>query len=188
MASLKIEERFVLPAPPDEVFDYLRDPERVAVCLPGASLDGANEDGSWSGAIRVKIGAVSMAYRGTMRFLEVDERTRRVLLEGKGRERAGDGSVQMTMEGVVSSADGGSEVVLKSTVRLSGRIVRFARGMIQGVSREIFRQFTACVGKAMAAEESSQPRDAAVPAEVGALGLMWTALRSWVKRLLGGER
>ena len=193
MSSLTIEERFTLEAPAKRVFDYLKDPERVVVCLPGASIDERTEEGDYKGSIKVKLGTASIAYKGTMRFLEVDEENFRVRLEGKGRERSGGGSVKMTMESQVIPTDGGCEVVVESEVQLAGKIVRFARGMIQNVAQEVFRQFTACLATMVETDgaddgsSADEVQHAVVPAELSAFGLLLSAVRSWLARLFGRE-
>jgi hypothetical protein len=40
---------------------------------------------------------------------------------------------------------GGSEVLVNAEIDMVGKIVQFGRGMIEEVSRQMFRQFAACV-------------------------------------------
>lgn len=149
MSRLTIQERFELPAPPDRVFQTLVDPERVVTCLPGASLEGRDEEAEgrvYRGRITVKVGAVSIGYRGTAEFEEVDEAQRRVRVRATGREKSGSGSARMTMESRVEEGeDGGSVVTVDAEVEVAGKIVRFGRGMIERISAEIFKDFTACL-------------------------------------------
>lgn len=204
MSSLKIEERFTIDAPAEEVWRFLIDPERVVVCLPGAQLDSTDDDGAYHGAVKVRVGAVTVQYKGSMTFEELDHERRFVRMVGKGKEKGGAGSVMMTMESTVRELDGGgAEVTFESTVQLAGRIVRFGRGMIEVVSKEIFKQFTACLtekltspsaggGAGQGAGDAATPEDAAetpeAPAEaqaVAALPLLFRALRSWLLNLFG---
>lgn len=197
MASLEIQEELTLDAPPDTVFEYLSDPNRVVHCLPGAQLDEVREDGSYAGSIKVKLGAVSIAYRGTAEFHEVDPAARSLRLEGKGREKGGQGSVKMMMESRVDEADGGSRIVVHANVQLAGRVVRFARGMLEGVSKEVFRQFTECLASTIGSpsKAESEPISASgngvgeaappAPRELNAFALLWSTFLSWLKRLVG---
>jgi len=210
VSSLKIEERFTIDAPAEEVWRFLIDPERVVVCLPGAQLDSTDDDGVYHGTVKIRVGAVTVQYKGSMTFEELDHERRFVRMVGKGKEKGGAGSVMMTMESTVREMDGGgAEVTFESTVQLAGRIVRFGRGMIEVVSKEIFKQFTACLtekltspfpgrgtgeggGTGAGADDAATPEDAAAtpeaPAEaqaVAALPLLFRALRSWLLNLLG---
>ncbi len=200
MSSLKIEERFTIDAPAEEVWRFLIDPKRVVVCLPGAQLDSTDDDGAYHGAVKVRVGAVTVQYKGSMTFEELDHERRFVRMVGKGKEKGGAGSVMMTMESTVRELDGGgAEVTVESTVQLAGRIVRFGRGMIEVVSKEIFKQFTACLTEKLAGPEAGDgagaaatPDDAARTPEaraetqaVAALPLLFRALRSWLLNLFG---
>lgn len=198
MASLTIQEELTLDAPPDAVFEYLSDPNRVVHCLPGAQLDEVKDDGTYAGSIKIKLGAVSIAYRGTARFHEVDSEARSLRLEGKGREKGGQGSVKMMMESRVEAAEAGSRIVVNAEVQLAGRVVRFARGMLDNVSKEVFRQFTECLASTMGTGAESGSGDVGedgvltgdqsappAPRELNALALLWSTFLSWLKRFGG---
>ena len=68
MSNLEIQERFSLEAPPEETWRFLIDPNRVVNCLPGAELLGQTDEITYRGAVRVKIGAVTVAYSGVVVF------------------------------------------------------------------------------------------------------------------------
>jgi hypothetical protein len=65
---------------------------------------------------------------------------------GEAREVGGSGSTKVTMVSSVTALDGGgSQVSVDAEINLVGRIVQFGRGMIEEVSRQMFRQFATCV-------------------------------------------
>ncbi len=218
MSTLKIEERFELDAHADEAWAYLTQPERIVVCLPGAELTEVVDERCYAGGVKVKLGAVTMEYRGTAEFTEVDPERRVIRMEGKGRERRGGGTVTLAMESRVHELDEGRcEVTVVADIQLAGKIVRFGRGMIQAVTAEIFKEFTAsraaelAAGKARGATDAdaaAQPRPTGVPvaprptgesADVSGtaaasssealplLPLLLRSLRSWLRRLFGRE-
>ena len=143
MSNLKIEEEFEVQAPPDRVWAFLKDPSQVVVCLPGAALDEVIDERNFAGNVKVKVGPVSVAYKGKATLKEVDEENRTVLIHGAGKEKAGAGNVSMDMTGKVEPVDGGSKVSFVADVKLAGKIVRFGRGMIEGVSDQLFKEFVA---------------------------------------------
>ena len=146
-----------------------------------------------------------MSYQGTVVFEELDERERSVRLVGKGREKSGSGSAEMTMHSRVLPRDGGgSEVTVDSEIRLTGKIVRFGRGMIEAVSGEILEEFRTRLAEQLSreaeADAATGESGAAGVAGVGAGGpttgsddadrdglrlipLLLRALRSWLGRL-----
>ena len=209
MSTLKIEERFELDAHPDEAWAYLTQPERIVVCLPGAELTEVVDERNYVGGVKVKLGAVAMEYRGTAEFTEVDPEQRVIRMEGKGRERRGGGTVSLTMESRVRELEGDRcEVTVVADIQLAGKIVRFGRGMIQAVTAEIFKEFSACLAAELAAgktrgeasdgdaaaqphptgeSDAASPPAGSSPEALSLLPLLLRTLRSWQRRLFGRE-
>lgn len=153
--AFKIEERFEVQAPVERVWQYLIDPKRVVQCLPGAELLEQQDERTFSGAIKVKVGPLSMSYKGQGKFTEINEDTHQVRMVGDAREVSGSGSTKVSMLSTVSPlANGGSEVLVNADIDLVGKIVQFGRGMIEEVSRQMFRQFSTCVKKHLEVEEA----------------------------------
>ena len=142
----KIEEEFEVEAPVERVWQYLITPAKVVICIPGAELLESHDERTFLGAVKVKVGPMTMVYKGLMKFTEVDEQAHQVRLVGEGREAGGAGSAKVTMlSRVTPLASGGAQVVVQAEVDLVGKIVQFGRGMIEEVSKQLFRQFSACV-------------------------------------------
>src|SRR5215211_2844200 len=144
--AFKIEERFEVKAPVERVWNYLIDPKRVVQCLPGAELLEQHDERTFLGAIKVKVGPLAMSYKGQAKFTEINEPTHQVRMVGDAREVGGSGSTKVSMLSTVAPlASGGSEVLVNADIELVGKIVQFGRGMIEEVSRQMFRQFSTCV-------------------------------------------
>jgi uncharacterized protein len=144
--AFKIAERFEVHAPVERVWQYLTDPASVVQCLPGAELLESHDDRTFAGQIKVKVGPLSMSYKGKGSFTEVNDQTHTVRMVGDARELGGSGSTKVTMVSIVTALEGGgSQVSVDADISLVGRIVQFGRGMIEEVSRQMFRQFAACV-------------------------------------------
>ena len=47
---MRIEEKFTVDAPADDVWAFLTDPERVAAALPGAEITEKLDENTWTGA------------------------------------------------------------------------------------------------------------------------------------------
>ena len=156
--AFKIEERFEVQAPVERVWKYMIDPKRVVECLPGAQLLEQKDDQTFLGAIKVKVGPLSMSYKGQAKFTEINEQTHQVRMVGDAREVTGSGSTKVSMlSTVVPLASGGSEVSVNADVELAGKIVQFGRGMIEEVSRQMFRQFATCVKQQLEAADDPAP-------------------------------
>jgi carbon monoxide dehydrogenase subunit G len=156
--AFKIEEKFEVQAPVERVWQYLTDPKRVVACLPGAEVLEQKDDQTFLGAIKVKVGPMSMSYKGQAKFTEKNEETHQVRMVGDAREVTGSGSTKVSMlSTVVPLANGGSEVSVNADVELAGKIVQFGRGMVEEVSRQMFRQFSTCVKQHLEVAEDPQP-------------------------------
>jgi len=203
--AFKIEERFEVQAPVERVWKYLIDPARVVECLPGAELIEMKDDRNFAGAIKVKVGPLAMSYKGNAKFTEVNEETHEVRMVGDAREVGGSGSTKVSMLSTVTpGASGGSQVVVSAEVELVGRIVQFGRGMIEEVSRQMFRQFSTCVRAKLevpledaqpAAEDvhkNTEPKPAletkAVAAAPLAFRALWAIIVRFLKRLAGKDK
>ena len=194
-----VDERFVLAANADAVFAYLLDARRVVTCLPGAELTEAVDPRTFRGAMRVKVGPVTMAYRGTVLVTEADPAARRVRISGEAKESTGAGSARMTLESVTRALPGGeAEVSVHADVDVAGRAVQLGRGMIEQVSAQLLRQFAASLRKALEADAAAPGGEAAPaaapgrPPPVRAVPLLlraaWAALGAFFRRLLGRGR
>jgi uncharacterized protein len=195
--AFKIEERFEVRAPVERVWKYLIDPARVVECLPGAELVEMTDAQNFVGAIKVKVGPLAMSYKGKAKFTEVNEETHQVRMVGDGREVGGSGSTKVTMLSTVAplANGGGSEVVVNAEVELVGKIVQFGRGMIEEVSRQMFRQFSTCVRAKLEVVEDAQPTEPPVETEAKAVAAaplafraLWAIIVRFFKGLFGKEK
>ena len=149
--SIRVEEVFEIQAHPDRVWDYLTDPRQVVNCLPGAELTSVQDEKTFLGRVKVKVGPISTAYAGKVILTERDETNRVVKMTGEGRESGGAGSAKMTMtSSVVGLATGITEVRVTADIDIVGRIAQFGRGMIESVNKQMFKQFTECVRATLA--------------------------------------
>ncbi|HEX6728646.1 MAG TPA: SRPBCC family protein [Pyrinomonadaceae bacterium] len=194
--AFKIEERFEVKAPVDKVWKYLIDPARVVQCLPGAELLESQDEHTFLGAIKVKVGPLSMSYKGQAKFIEINEQSHQVRMVGEAREVGGSGSTKVSMLSTVSSLPGDvSEVVVNAEIDLVGKIVQFGRGMIEEVSRQMFRQFSTCVRQQLeVADQSSAAESVAAASETKAVSAaplafhaLWAIVVRFFKRLFGKQ-
>jgi carbon monoxide dehydrogenase subunit G len=190
---MRIEERFAVHAPAAAVWAYLIDPRRVVGCLPGAELAEVVDERTFLGNVKIRVGPVTVSYKGKVSLVEIDEARRSVRMTGEGRETAGAGSARMSMESRLAELTGGeTEVVVISEVEVVGRLVQLGRGMIEQVSHQLFQQFAACVRTTLEAEAAGAAAPAGPPAAARPvrlvpllLGALWAGLRSLLRRILG---
>src|SRR5215813_12712577 len=163
--AFKIEERFEVQAPVERVWQYLIDPARVVQCLPGAELLEKQDEHTFLGAIKVKVGPLSMSYKGQATFTEVNEKNHQVRMVGNAKEVGGSGSTKVSMLSTVSPLANGAEVLVNADIDLVGKIVQFSRGMIEEVSKQMFRQFANCVKQQLESASGAETGNDSVPIE-----------------------
>ncbi|HWD85314.1 MAG TPA: SRPBCC family protein [Solirubrobacteraceae bacterium] len=139
---MEIVNEFTVGAEPDTVFRTLLDFERVGRCVPGASVGPPSEDGSYPAQIAVRLGPMRLNYRGTVRLSESDAAARHAIMTADVREVRGQGSARAQMEMDVSGADGGSQVVAKTNVVLSGRAAQMGAGIVEDVAARLVADMT----------------------------------------------
>jgi uncharacterized protein len=137
---MKIQNEIEVAAPPEELFDVLSDVERVAPLLPGATLEGRDGD-DYTGAVKLKIGPITASYRGRLRFVELDEESRRAVMEASAQETNGQGNAQATITASVSGSDSQSVLSLDTDLEVRGKAAQFGRGVLGNVSQRILDQF-----------------------------------------------
>ena len=137
---MKIQNEIEISAPPDELFDLLSDPERVAPCMPGASLEGKDDD-SYEGTVKLKVGPITASYQGTLHFVELDRENRRAVMRASGQETSGQGNAEATITASVSGSDSQSVLSMETDMEVRGKAAQFGRGALGNVSQKILQQF-----------------------------------------------
>jgi aerobic carbon-monoxide dehydrogenase small subunit len=134
-----LHERFTVAHPPEKVFDILGDIGRVAVCLPGASLNGVPAADRIEGAIRVKLGPISANFRGVAR-IERDRDNLSGRIVGMGSDQRSRSNTQGEIRYRLVPIDRGTRVELSIGYSLTGLLAQLAR---DGLVRDLAGRLTA---------------------------------------------
>ena len=146
-------------APPDRVYAFLLDVNRVVGCVPGAELSEVVDPNTFKGKVKIKVGPVTVAYAGTARITDRDEAARTATLEGEGRETTGPGNARAKAAMRVEESGGGSKVTVSTDFTVAGRVAQFGRGLMEDVSKSLVAQMAACIKSQL--ETAEQPPAAA---------------------------
>lgn len=184
---MQLSNTVVVGAAPDAVFALVSDVEKVASCMPGAALEGQDGD-AWRGAVKVKVGPISAAYAGTVRFLEVDAEKRRLRVHASGADTHGNGDAEAEVVLDIGEAPEGARLELNTDLLIRGKLAQFGKGAIATVSDRILQQFAQNLGNLLldqgpatgaAPPSAAQPtaattgsRTATAPAELDGLSLV----------------
>jgi carbon monoxide dehydrogenase subunit G len=191
--AIEIDEKLTVDAPIDRVWAFVMDPARVVTCMPGASLDEVVDERHFLGKVKVKVGAISASYKGQVEFTDLDPVGRTVQMLAEGRETGG-GTAKGQIAMVLAPTEAGpTELAITATIDLTGRVMQVGRGMIQGVSHQLFKQFGASMKGILEAEgEESAAAETAVaaqPQELAVVPLLlrtvWAAITGFFRRIFG---
>jgi uncharacterized protein len=199
---MQLENSFQVGAPPDKVFGYLLDVNKVVGCVPGAELTEVVDQATFKGKVKVKVGPITVAYSGTARISERDDEHRSATLSADGRETTGSGSARATATMKVQPAGDGSLVEILTEYHVAGRVAQFGRGVMEDVSKRLLKDMANCIQANLegadppdnagadvgAAIERSKPGPQAATAKpVNALELLWHLVKVRVARLFGSR-
>jgi carbon monoxide dehydrogenase subunit G len=157
---MELEHSFTVPVPEDQAWDVLLDVERVAPCMPGATLDSVDGD-EIKGKIKVKLGPVSMTYAGTARFTERDRDAGVVTLEASGKETRGAGTASATVRSELHGEGGQTAVTVHTSLNVTGRPAQFGRGVMADVSAKLIGIFAKNLADMLATGNGAAPEPAA---------------------------
>src|SRR6266567_5420108 len=164
---MELEHTFTVPVPEERAWDVLLDVERVAPCMPGASLDSVDGD-QIKGRIKVKVGPISMTYAGTARFTERDPQAHVITLEATGKETRGAGTASATVRSMLEGQGDQTRVIVHTTLNVTGRPAQFGRGVMAEVGGKLIGIFASNLADMLTADSAAEHTAAASPAETSA--------------------
>src|SRR3954467_15159306 len=117
---MKLEHEFTVPTSVDEAWKVLLDVERVAPCMPGATLLTVDGD-DFTGTVKVKVGPIQVTYKGQAKFVEKDAGAHRAVIEASGREARGSGTAAATVTTQLLSEGDSTKVTVTTDLNVTGR-------------------------------------------------------------------
>jgi carbon monoxide dehydrogenase subunit G len=161
---MELEHSFIVPVSKGRAWDVLLDVERVAPCMPGATLDSVDGD-QIRGKIKVKVGPISMTYAGTAQIVERDEKAGIVRLDASGKETRGAGTASASVRSLLEDRGEETRVTVLTTLNVTGKPAQFGRGVMNEVGGKLLTIFASNLA-AMLGQADEAPGEAAPKAEV----------------------
>ncbi|RAI46026.1 xanthine dehydrogenase family Fe-S subunit [Rhodoplanes roseus] len=178
----RFTEGFALDHPRDAVWALMRDPEKVAGCMPGLTLDPPTADDRLTGRMEVKLGPISAGFSGEGAFAR-DDAAHRMEITGRGSDRKSGSRASGRVAYTLSDATGGTSAATRVdcviAFTLQGPLAQFGRS-------DLVRDLVARIGEAFARNLDARlraPDGAAVaPAELGGVSLVLGVLFGRIRR------
>ena len=137
---MELNNEFRVGVPAAETWRVLTDVERVAPCIPGAALLSVDGD-DFTGAVKVKVGPITVSYKGEASFQEKDVAAQRVVIKASGKETRGSGNAAALVTAQLKDEGDATHVVITTDLTISGKAAQFGRGVLADVSTNLIGQF-----------------------------------------------
>ena len=185
--EVKSNKTFQVNAVVDSVWSVLNEPEKIVVCVPGATLTETLDDDHFKGKVTIKIGPVTAKFNGNVEFTQRDSSTFEMAMEGKGADISGKGGATMKMYLSLKALETSTEVTCVISVAITGRIAQFGARMIEAVNNKLFDQFIQNFSNLLAQENGETGTEfvAAEAEPVKAASLVGSVIMSELKKKFG---
>jgi carbon monoxide dehydrogenase subunit G len=109
--------------------------------MPGATITSV-EGKEFSGSVKVKLGPVSLLYKGKGEYSETDENAHRVVLKASGKDSRGSGTAAATITVTLTDQGGSTKGDVHTDLNITGKPAQFGRGMISDVGGKLIESFS----------------------------------------------
>ena len=157
---MELDHEFTVPVPVGQAWPVLLDVERIAPCLPGATLDSVDGD-EFTGRLKVKLGAMTITYKGSARIASQDESAHTVTIEGTGKEARGAGTASATVQAQMHDEGEQTRVTVHTKLNITGRPAQFGRNILSEVGGKLISRFAGNLEKEITREEPPAEASAA---------------------------
>jgi carbon monoxide dehydrogenase subunit G len=166
---MELKDSFTVPVTADRLWEVLTDVELIAPCVPGFQLREA-ADPEYHGAMKIKVGAITVQYEATITFVSRDDDARIAVLSVTGKEKRGSGSVNAKVTATLTDQGEQTTAEMVTDVQVTGKVAQFGRGIIADVGARLTKQFVEELNaRVLAPPAPPEPEPAAAAApEAGA--------------------
>ncbi len=192
--GIVIENEFTVAASADDTYALMTDVERVAPCIPGASITGKREAGGYDALVTLKMGPMSLTYKGQIEIVEQDDAAKTAVMRAKATEQRGQGTAQATLSMAISDAGGAAtNVKVSSDILVTGRVAQMGRGIMTDVAGKMIGEMAKAMEATLVAGAEAKERGEAPPPTVAAeapsaIGIAADVAKGRIKGIFGGDK
>ena len=135
---VELDHSFSTGKPIDETWDAILDLDRLVPCVEGGSVLERTGPESVRAEIKVKMGAMSMTFTGTVEVVEQDASAHRAVMQVKSKEAGGQGYANADVTFALS--DGGGTI--HTAAQITGKAASMGEGVVVSVLDALIKDFT----------------------------------------------
>ncbi len=166
---MQLEHHFTVPVPVGQAWEVLLDVERIAPCMPGATVESFDGE-TIEGRVKVKVGPIQVTYAGTAKFTEKDEAARRAVIEASAKEARGAGTANATITAVLTGSGSSTDVTVTTDLQITGKPAQFGRGVMVEVGNKLLGRFADCLAGELGSGSAGATTPSPAPAPEAAAG------------------
>src|SRR3954454_5323542 len=141
---VELDHSFSSGKPIDETWEAILDLDRLIPCVEGGSVLERTGPESARAEIKVRMGAMSMTFTGTIEVVEKDDAAHTATMSIKSREAGGQGHANATV--VFALHEGGGTV--STNAQITGKAASMGEGVVAGVLDALIKDFCSKLGQA----------------------------------------
>jgi uncharacterized protein len=135
---VELDHSFTTGKPTGETWDAILDLDRLIPCVEGGTVLERTGPESARAEIKVKMGAMSMTFTGTVEVVEQDPAEHRAVMQVKSKEAGGQGHANANVTFDVS--DGGGTI--HTAAQITGKAASMGEGVVVSVLDALIKDFT----------------------------------------------
>jgi uncharacterized protein len=135
---VELDHSFTSGKPIDETWEAILDLERLVPCVEGGTVLERTGPDAVRAEIKVKMGAMSMTFTGTVEVIEQDAAEHRAVMQVKSREAGGQGHANADVTFALS--DGGGTI--HTAAQITGKAASMGEGVVVSVLDALIKDFT----------------------------------------------
>jgi len=135
---VELDHSFTSAKPIDETWEAILDLERLVPCVEGGSVLERTGPDAVKAEIKVKMGAMSKTFTGTVEVIEQDAAEHRAVMQVKSREAGGQGYANADVTFALS--DGGGTI--HTAAQITGKAASMGEGVVVSVLDGLIKDFT----------------------------------------------
>ena len=135
---VELDHSFTTGKPLDEAWEAILDLERLIPCVEGGSVLERTGPDAARAEIKVKMGAMSMTFTGTVAVIEQDPAEHRAVMQVKSKEAGGQGHANADV--TFALANGGGTI--HTAAQITGKAASMGEGVVVSVLDALIKDFT----------------------------------------------
>ena len=182
---MRFEGEFSVPGKPAVVIQRFADVERMARCMPGAVIEGRDEEGNYTGGMLVAFGPKKIKFKGRV-AVETDAAALTGSLRGRGAADMRAARIEVRISYALRddpATTGATLVTLTSDAELGGVLADFARTGGVPFAKALMQDFSRRVAEEFATDAPVQ-KPASEPVPLAAHGLLWQVIKAKLAQLV----